>query len=56
MVRIEIPCEACGIHPSMKDAIEGIDSGARYICPHCVTKPTHVLARMIRERGEKDDR
>jgi len=53
MVRIEIPCEACGNHPSMEDAIEGIDSGARYICPYCITLPSDVLARMIRERGEK---
>ena len=56
MVRIEIPCEACGNHPSMEDAIEGIDSGARYICPYCITLPSDVLARMIRERKHEENK
>ena len=34
---------------------EVIDSGKRFLCDICITKPTNVLARMTRERGEKHE-
>ena len=51
-------CEACGARkvittPVSEIAGEVIDSGKRFLCDICITKPSDVLARMIRERGEK---
>ena len=51
-------CEACGNREALTTPIseiagEVIDSGERFLCDHCITKPSDVLARMIREGGEK---
>ena len=51
-------CEACGENEALTTPVseiagEVIDSGERFLCDICITKPTNVLARMIRERGEK---
>ena len=51
-------CEACGKNGALTTPVseivgEVIDSGKRFLCDICITKPPDVLARMIRERGEK---
>jgi len=51
-------CEACGTRKAITTPVseivgEVIDSGKRFLCDICITKPSDVLARMIRERGEK---
>jgi len=45
-------CEACGNHEALTTPVDGIDLGKRFLCDHCITKPSDVLARMIRERNE----
>jgi len=49
-------CEACGKNEALTTPVDGIDLGARFICVECVTLPSDVLARMIRERGEGNGR
>ena len=46
-------CEACGTKEALTTPVDGIDLGKRFLCVECITLPTDVLARMIRERGEK---
>jgi len=46
-------CEACNRRKALTTPIDGIDLGKRFLCVECVTLPSDVLARMIRERGEK---
>ena len=48
-------CEACGNREALTKPVDGIDLGARFICVECVILPSDVLARMIRERGEKSE-
>ena len=50
-------CEACGENEALTSPIaaivdEVIDSAGRFLCADCITKPTNVLARMIRENNE----
>jgi len=45
-------CEACGKNEALTRPEPGIDLGKRFLCDHCITKPSDVLARMIRKRGE----
>jgi len=45
-------CEACGTRKAITTPVDGIDLGKRFLCDHCITKPSDVLARMIRERNE----
>ena len=54
-------CEACNCRKALTTPVseiagEVIDSGKRFLCDHCITKPTNVLARMIKERGENENR
>ena len=54
-------CEACNEHKALTTPVseiagEVIDSGKRFLCDICTTKPSDVLARMIREKGEKNGR
>ena len=50
-------CEACGENEALTTPVseivgEVIDSGKRFLCDICITRPSDVLARMIRERNE----
>jgi len=50
-------CEACNRRRAITTPVseivgEVIDSGKRFLCDICITKPSDVLARMIRERNE----
>ena len=54
----EMNCEACNNRKALTTPVseivgEVIDMGKRFLCDICITKPSDVLARMIRERGEK---
>ena len=49
-------CEACGNHEALTTPVDGIDLGKRFLCDRCITKPTHILARMIRERKHEENK